>query len=90
MLTTNEEEIEVPTLHVIFYHSPAESKLKLKFPMDLPVSSSPYDVVSGIQNISLNPITSLRSELIDWIATEGLGGDVAAAEWVLLACIARV
>ena len=90
MLTSNEEEIEVPTLHVVFHRSPNESKLKFKFPMDLSLLSPPNDIVSGIQSISLNPISSLRSELIDWIATEGLGGDVNAAEWVLLACIARV
>lgn len=34
--------------------------------------------------------SSVRQELIDWIASEALGGDVDAAEWVLLASIARV
>lgn len=33
---------------------------------------------------------SVHDDLVDWIAEEGLGGDRDAAEWVLLACIARV
>ena len=32
----------------------------------------------------------VRAQLIQWIAEEALGGDHDAAEWVLLACIARV
>ncbi|KAN0123436.1 Mini-chromosome maintenance replisome factor domain containing protein [Russula decolorans] len=32
----------------------------------------------------------VREELLDWIADEALGGDRDAAEWVLLACVARV
>ncbi|KAI0284000.1 mini-chromosome maintenance replisome factor-domain-containing protein [Russula aff. rugulosa BPL654] len=31
----------------------------------------------------------VREELLDWIADEALGGDRDAAEWVLLACVAR-
>lgn len=31
-----------------------------------------------------------RDELVEWIATEGLGGDRDAAVWVLLACISKV
>jgi hypothetical protein len=31
-----------------------------------------------------------RSELIDWIAEESLGGDKHAAEWLLLAIVGRV
>ena len=34
--------------------------------------------------------SEIRSQLIEWIAEEALSGDLAAAEWVLLACIARV
>ncbi|EKM55766.1 uncharacterized protein PHACADRAFT_95582 [Phanerochaete carnosa HHB-10118-sp] len=33
---------------------------------------------------------SVREELVNWIALEALGGDVDAAEWILLASIARV
>jgi hypothetical protein len=33
---------------------------------------------------------NVREELLDWIADEALGGDRDAAEWVLLACVARV
>jgi len=32
----------------------------------------------------------IREELLEWIANEALGGDRDAAEWVLLACVARV
>ncbi|KAK0448360.1 uncharacterized protein EV420DRAFT_1567556 [Desarmillaria tabescens] len=50
-----------------------------------PVSSTvmPRSVASDFD-------TNLRSELISWIAHEGLAGDLEAAEWVLLCCIARV
>ncbi len=43
----------------------------------------PHSVTSGFD-------ADLRSELISWIAHEGLAGDHEAAEWVLLCCIARV
>ncbi|KIY67975.1 hypothetical protein CYLTODRAFT_375033 [Cylindrobasidium torrendii FP15055 ss-10] len=33
---------------------------------------------------------SLRPKIISWLATEALGGDETAAEWVLLSCLARV
>jgi len=33
---------------------------------------------------------SIHDDLVDWIAEEGLNGDHEAAEWVLLACIAKV
>ncbi|KAI0304404.1 hypothetical protein B0F90DRAFT_1809233 [Multifurca ochricompacta] len=32
----------------------------------------------------------VREELLGWIADEALGGDLDAAEWVLLTCVARV
>jgi hypothetical protein len=32
----------------------------------------------------------IREELLEWIANEVLGGDRDAAEWILLACVARV
>ncbi|KAG7452905.1 uncharacterized protein BT62DRAFT_925445 [Guyanagaster necrorhizus] len=50
-----------------------------------PVSSTviPHNVASNLD-------ADLRSELIDWIAHEGLAGDREAAEWVLLCCLARV
>ena len=39
----------------------------------------------------VDPVSSaLRDELIAWIASEALGGDLDAAEWVLLTSIARV
>lgn len=33
---------------------------------------------------------TVRDELIQWVASETLGGDVDAAEWILLSSIARV
>lgn len=32
---------------------------------------------------------AIRDALINWIAKEGLGGDIEAATWVLLASISR-
>jgi hypothetical protein len=47
----------------------------------------PLDVLSALKD----PIQPhIRDELLDWIADEALGGDRDAAEWVLLACVARV
>lgn len=41
----------------------------------------PYPIASS---------SAVREDLINWMASEALGGDVDAAEWVLLASIARV
>ncbi|KAF8314823.1 uncharacterized protein EI90DRAFT_2947780 [Cantharellus anzutake] len=87
ILNVNEEEIEVPTLHTVFHRSPDESRLPFKFPMDMLVLGAPNDI---IQNLTLGPLHALRSELIAWIAAEGLGGDTTVAEWILMACISRV
>ena len=38
----------------------------------------------------LPTVKQLRNELLQWIADEALGGDLVAAEWVLLAALARV
>ena len=35
-------------------------------------------------------LTLIRSELINWLAIEGLAGDYEAAEWILLLAVARV
>ncbi|CAK5279504.1 unnamed protein product [Mycena citricolor] len=40
--------------------------------------------------LSISNSQPLRQELIEWIGNEGLGGDLDAAEWVLLCIIARV
>lgn len=34
--------------------------------------------------------SSVRTDLITWIAEEALGGDLESAEWMLLATIGRV
>ncbi|KDQ60574.1 hypothetical protein JAAARDRAFT_31540 [Jaapia argillacea MUCL 33604] len=47
-------------------------------PRTLLPRSYPVDGVDGV-----------RGQLISWIATEALGGDTDAAEWILLVCIAR-
>jgi hypothetical protein len=36
------------------------------------------------------PISVIREQLIDWVATEALGGDKVAAECVILASISRM
>ena len=39
----------------------------------------------------ISPIEQhIREELLEWVANEALGSDRDAAEWVLLACVARV
>lgn len=44
----------------------------------------------GVSEADSNSIAALREDLISWIADESLGGDRDAAEWVLLASIAKV
>ncbi|KAH7927729.1 hypothetical protein BV22DRAFT_1084528 [Leucogyrophana mollusca] len=48
------------------------------------------DTIEVLEHDSLNHAGELRDELIDWIASEALGGDRDAAEWVLLSVIAKV
>jgi hypothetical protein len=51
------------------------------------IRKHPLDILSALKD----PIRPhVREELLDWIADEALGGDRDAAEWVLLACVARV
>ncbi|CAA7267982.1 unnamed protein product [Cyclocybe aegerita] len=64
----------VVTLHVLFSITIPSSVIPRLFP-----------------DSSLIPtIKSLREEIIQWIADEGLAGDRYAAEWVLLCAVARV
>ncbi|KAJ7184146.1 putative alanine racemase-domain-containing protein [Mycena filopes] len=66
--------IAVPTLHVLFSR---------------PI---PLTVVPRVFPYSPDAFTlkRLRTQLISWIADEGLAGDEDAAEWVLLSIVARV
>ncbi|KAJ7093101.1 putative alanine racemase-domain-containing protein [Mycena epipterygia] len=66
--------LPVPTLHVLFSRPLPLTIVPRVFPYTPPAST----------------FQSLRDELISWIATEGLAGDRAVAEWVLLNIIAKV
>ena len=41
-------------------------------------------------DILRNDIADIRKQLIDWIASEALGGDTDAAEYILLSSISSV
>lgn len=48
-------------------------------------------VPRNFPTLSIVPtIKQLRSELLQWIADEALGGDLIAAEWILLTALAKV
>ncbi|CCM03825.1 uncharacterized protein FIBRA_05974 [Fibroporia radiculosa] len=68
---------EVPTLHVLFIRSHPHSLISRPYPCVLQEPPALYTA-------------QLRDDLLTWIAEEALDGDRDAAEWVLLACIARV
>ncbi|KAK7693128.1 hypothetical protein QCA50_002694 [Cerrena zonata] len=77
------DQIEVPTLHVLFTAPEQNSSIIRPYPASKPevhpsVNSQPFDTLK------------VREQLIDWIAEEALNGDREAAEWILLASIARV
>lgn len=69
----DEAQFEVPTLHVLF--SIPITPGNIARPLSVPL---PETLISVI-----------REQLIDWIASEALGGDKVAAEWVVLASISR-
>jgi hypothetical protein len=68
------EPQNVPTLHVLFTKPLATAVVPRTFPEQFIVST----------------IKQLRSELLQWIADEALGGDIIAAEWVLLTALSKV
>ena len=68
------EPQNVPTLHVLFTRPLVNAIVPRVFPA---------------QSI-LPTIKQLRSELLQWIADEALGGDLIAAEWVFLTSLAKV
>ncbi|KAI0928219.1 hypothetical protein AcW2_004299 [Taiwanofungus camphoratus] len=83
--------IDVPTLHVLFARTHPQTLLCRPYPY---ITAPEYDAGSSTSGsaragTSTEP-ARLREELISWIAEEALGGDREAAEWALLACIARV
>ena len=87
-----ESSSDVPTLHVLFTKFHAPGVVSRPFPRVVR-RILPEHVVSVVDE-SPAPVaqdtTQVRTELIDWIAEEALGGDKEAAEWVLYSCIARV
>ncbi|KAI0061668.1 hypothetical protein BV25DRAFT_1992016 [Artomyces pyxidatus] len=75
--TESDVSIDVPTLHVLF------------------TRQHTLGITSGVDTVRVvdEPVPNSedrRQDLINWIAEEALGGDLDAAEWVLLTCIARV
>ena len=78
MLRLNTEfgdQVEVPALHVLFSSSEQDN------------TAEQTDRLPS--NLQLADVPRIRELLIDWIAEEALCGDREAAEWVLLASIAR-
>ena len=69
------DQIEVPALHVLFSSSEQDN------------TTVQTDGLSSTPR--LDDVPQIRELLIDWIAEEALCGDREAAEWVLLASIAR-
>ncbi|PCH38721.1 hypothetical protein WOLCODRAFT_115930, partial [Wolfiporia cocos MD-104 SS10] len=78
---------EVPTLHVLFTRPHPGTLLSRPYPL----SDAQDDTMQKSEAAACKSRASqVRSELIEWMAEEALGGDRQAAEWVLLASIARV
>jgi hypothetical protein len=58
--------------------------------VDVPTLHVVYTRPEPTFSASLSESAQCRDDLLTWLAEEALGGDVDAAEWMLLACIARV
>lgn len=85
--------VDVPNLHVLYVQQHPSNLLSRPYPAFVPTEMSVDDATSGNgkeRAISEMSPEELRAQLINWIAEEALGDDHDAAEWVLLACIARV
>ena len=85
--------VDVPTLHVLYVQQHPSNLLTRPYPAFVPTTSSVGDALAGKgkeRAVSEHKPEEVRTQLIEWIAEEALGGDLDAAEWVLLACIARV
>ncbi|CAL1703945.1 unnamed protein product [Somion occarium] len=76
------DQIEVPTLHVLFISPDDYSSVTRSYP-----SSNTSDEPSTTTSPD---VMQVRDQLLNWIAQEALGGDRDAAEWILLMSIARV
>ncbi|THH20559.1 hypothetical protein EW146_g833 [Bondarzewia mesenterica] len=68
-----------------------ESDISLDVPTLHVLFTRPYDfhVLPSLGSCAFSP-EEVQKELVSWIAEEALGGDLDAAEWVLLTIIARV
>ncbi|KAF9810959.1 hypothetical protein IEO21_06763 [Rhodonia placenta] len=74
-----ESRDEVPTLHVLYIREHTATLLSRPYPSTATPDADEHSAPAKV-----------RSELISWMAEEALGGDREAAEWMLLASIARV
>lgn len=80
--------MDVPTLHILFsklHPHPAPRPYS-----DVMISYEGRTLEMGDNVGESSRMARVREELLAWIANEALGGDREVAEWVLLACIARV
>ncbi|KAI9056684.1 hypothetical protein FKP32DRAFT_1598956 [Trametes sanguinea] len=85
--------VDVPTLHVLFTQKHPSTVIPRPFPRLQRIGQGSHSVMSAVEQSSelvADDSAHVRDELIAWIAEEALAGDRVAAEWVLLACIARV
>ena len=80
--------VDVPTLHVLFSHSHSHPASHIHHSLG-PADHSLDEKDKAVKAES-SEMARVREELIAWIADEALGGDRETAEWVLLACTARV
>ncbi|KIM33578.1 hypothetical protein M408DRAFT_326263 [Serendipita vermifera MAFF 305830] len=71
----SDEGVTVPTLHVLFT-----------------VPHAPLGTwnMSGLNSTLPGHTAEIRTEIIKWLADEGLGGDTKAATWLLLMILSRV
>ncbi|KAF9505973.1 hypothetical protein BS47DRAFT_1399926 [Hydnum rufescens UP504] len=76
----------VPTLHVLFSYPHPPTIVRFPYPMQsaLPTEVTQYNMQETEGPPGSQALTDIRSELIDWLATEGLAGDREAAQWILL------
>ncbi|KZT57345.1 hypothetical protein CALCODRAFT_555422 [Calocera cornea HHB12733] len=75
LLGDEEDDILVPTVHVLFQNHVPTTLVKAAYPMPPARSRSSLEV---------------KDEIVRWLAEGALGGDLLAAEYVLMCCIARV
>jgi hypothetical protein len=87
---SHDDDLRVPTLHVLFSHPHCTTLKEFQYPM-IPIPSRP----NGDESLALkavegsSPAERVRTALTKWIAHEALAGDEFAAEWLLLSMISR-